>query len=143
MLCIVTQVREYTWHVGEKIPSVPVAYINEIQVDGDELEWLADNTHTFFPSNNRVVNWKGQSAQATYRRMLDATATVAPADAHPILASIRSKLESYRAAHASTMQAIRDCSHAIDICTLAATGSRQLAVIQVLEAILFDATGEE
>jgi hypothetical protein len=41
------------------------------------------------------------------------------------------------------MQAIRDTNYATDICTLAATGSRQLAVIQVLETILFDATGGE
>jgi hypothetical protein len=70
--------------------------------------------------------------------MLDATTNEGT-----ILASIRSKLENYRAAHACTMQAIRDTNYATDICTLAATGSRQLAVIQVLETILFDATGEE
>lgn len=60
-----------------------------------------------------------------------------------IAAYIRSKLETYHLAHDATMQQIRACNYATDICTLAATGSRQLAVVQCLETILFDLTGQE
>jgi hypothetical protein len=60
------------WHVGEKVPDVPVERIVELQADGDELEYIENifSTHGKcsipIPYAKRVVRWYGDIARTIY-----------------------------------------------------------------------------
>ncbi len=66
-----------TWHVGEKIPFVPVADIIAIQANKAELDWVSANASVPIPimvtTQGALVlssaHWKGTEAQNCYSTM--------------------------------------------------------------------------
>ena len=73
MLYVVTKKRPegYGWHVGQKMPTVNVEEVTEIQADGSELAFIIDRfSHrqqvTIPVAKTSMVSWYGDIARTIY-----------------------------------------------------------------------------
>jgi hypothetical protein len=69
MLYIITNKREYQWHVGEPTPNVKEDIV-AVQADGDELDRITkDFDNIPCPKHKRVVRWFGEMATFIARNL--------------------------------------------------------------------------
>ena len=68
MLYIIAQHnRDYSWHVGEPMPSPDVDQVVEIQADGHEKKVIREMFGESIPmTTESVVNWYGDIARTIY-----------------------------------------------------------------------------
>ncbi|KKN81554.1 hypothetical protein LCGC14_0318130 [marine sediment metagenome] len=66
MLCIkfIRSDKIFEWHVREGRPGVNLEQVDEIQADGDELEYIKTNfTNLPMAPLKKVVRWRGEHAR--------------------------------------------------------------------------------
>lgn len=62
-----TNGKERVWHIGEARPGLLNDICEEVQADGDELEYIENNFSNIpYRKGVSVLNWKGDIAQFIY-----------------------------------------------------------------------------